>query len=62
LALAGLYQSVDLVCQIAWRGQPQATPLKASLGSLFMLEADSYEDVYGGVEACKQDCGCCARS
>ncbi|MGH8502101.1 MAG: high frequency lysogenization protein HflD [Gammaproteobacteria bacterium] len=50
IALAGLYQSVDLVCQIAWRGRAEAKPFEASIGSLFKLDADSYADVYGAPE------------
>jgi high frequency lysogenization protein len=49
LALAGLYQSVELVRQIAWRGMADAAALKASLASIFKFDADSYEDVYGGI-------------
>jgi high frequency lysogenization protein len=48
IALAGLYQSVDLVTQIAWRGQAEWMPFEASLGSLFKLDAETFEDVYGG--------------
>jgi high frequency lysogenization protein len=47
-ALAGLYQSVDLVSQIAWYGWPDLTPSKASLASIFEVDANSYETVYGG--------------
>jgi len=50
IALAGLYQSVDLVRQIAWGGRAEAKPFEASIGSLFKLDADSYADVYGAPE------------
>jgi high frequency lysogenization protein len=48
IGLAGLYQSVDLVTQVAWRGQADAAPLKASLASILKRDAVSYEDVIGG--------------
>ncbi len=48
VALAGLYQSADLVSQIAWRGQADPIPFRASLASLFKLDAETFEDVYGG--------------
>lgn len=47
IALAGLYQSVDLVRQIAWHGHAEPRAFDASVGSLFKLDADSYADVYG---------------
>jgi high frequency lysogenization protein len=48
VALAGLYQSVSLVSDIAWDGQVAPMPFKASLASLFKIDADTFEDVYGG--------------
>jgi high frequency lysogenization protein len=48
IALAGVYQSVELVCQIAWRGQADHAALKASLASVFKLDAQTYEAVYNG--------------
>ena len=48
IALAGVYQSVELVCQIAWRGQVDHAALKASLASVFKLDAQTYEAVYNG--------------
>ena len=48
IALAGLYQSVDLVSQIAWRGVADRASFTASLASIFKLDAGSYADVFGG--------------
>ncbi len=48
IALAGLYQSVDLVSQIAWRGVADIAPFSASLASIFKMDTDSYADVFGG--------------
>lgn len=53
IALAGLYQSVDLVSQIAWRGSAEPQPFAVSLASIFKLEADSYKDVFGGATGVK---------
>ncbi len=50
IALAGLYQSVDLVSQIAWRGIADRASLSVSLASVFALDADSYADVFGGTQ------------
>lgn len=48
IALAGLYQSVDLVSQIARRGIADSASVSASLTSIFKLDAESYADVFGG--------------
>jgi high frequency lysogenization protein len=53
IALAGLYQSVDLVSQIAWRGVAEPAPFEVSLASLFKVDADSYADVFGGAPGLK---------
>jgi high frequency lysogenization protein len=49
LALAGLLQAVRLVQQMANNGQAETRPLAACIGSLFRFDADSTEEVYGGV-------------
>lgn len=49
IGLAGAYQAAALVWTIAWGGRYEAAPLSASLGSLFQLEADSPEAVFGGL-------------
>lgn len=51
LALAGLLQSVKLVQQMANTGQAETQPLAAVVDSLFRFDADSTEEVYGGVQA-----------
>jgi high frequency lysogenization protein len=48
LALAGLAQAVELVVRIANHGEADADTLKASLDSLFRLDADSTEAVFAG--------------
>jgi high frequency lysogenization protein len=48
LALAGLAQAVELVVRIANHGDADADTLKASLDSLFRLDAESTEAVYAG--------------
>ncbi len=49
LAAAGLFQSVHLVQQVARHGVANAVFLEASLESVFSVDADSPEAVYGGV-------------
>ena len=48
IALAGLYQCVELVIELAWHGHAKSDPFDVCLKSLFKLDADSYDDVYGG--------------
>jgi high frequency lysogenization protein len=47
IALAGIFQAASLVEGIARRGNVPAEPLKASIYSLFQVEAPSVEAVYG---------------
>lgn len=47
LALAGIMQAGELVRQAAWHGTWSGFAATASLNSLFQLEADSVEGVYG---------------
>ncbi len=49
LALAGIFQSVDLVKQIARQGRAAETPMRTSIESLLKLDAESSAAVYGGV-------------
>ena len=49
LAFAGLAQACKLVRQIADTGQAETEPLTVCLDSLFRFDAESTEDVYGGV-------------
>jgi high frequency lysogenization protein len=49
LALAGIFQATELVRQAANHGTWSGYAASASLNSLFQLEADSAEQIYGGV-------------
>lgn len=48
LALAGLLQSVDAVVAIASNGRCDQRLVETALGSVFRIDADSAEAVYGG--------------
>lgn len=48
IALAGVFQSAILVKQLAWNGKITEKQLETSINSLFKINADSVEDVYGG--------------
>ncbi len=48
LALAGVFQALSLVRDIARRGDCDNEPMEASLASVFKLEADSATAVFGG--------------
>jgi len=47
LALAGVMQATELVRQAAWHGTWSGYAASASLDSLFRLEADTVETIYG---------------
>jgi len=47
LALAGIMQAGELVRQAAWHGTWSGFAASASLNSLFKLESDSVEAIYG---------------
>lgn len=47
LALAGVLQATELVRQAAWHGTWSGYAATASLDSLFQLEADTVDSVYG---------------
>jgi high frequency lysogenization protein len=49
LALAGVFQAASLVKQIATTGMANSAVVESSLETLFKFDADSVEDVYGGV-------------
>jgi high frequency lysogenization protein len=49
IALAGLFQALALVRAIAQRGGCDAQIARASLASIFRIDADSPADVYAGV-------------
>jgi high frequency lysogenization protein len=48
LALAGIFQAAALVHETARSGQPAAAPFAHTIGSLFQLNPESTEAVYGG--------------
>lgn len=48
LALAGVFQALALVRNIARTGDCEVEPLEASLASIFKLEAATTADVFGG--------------
>jgi high frequency lysogenization protein len=48
LALAGVFQSLSLVRELAHHGDCDAEAMEASLASIFKLESDSAADVFGG--------------
>lgn len=50
IALAALFQCVELVRQIAWQGQAAPEPLKVCIDSLFCMDAQDIDAVYGGVQ------------
>jgi high frequency lysogenization protein len=47
MALAGVLQATELVRQAAWHGTWSGYAASASLASLFRLEADSIDSIYG---------------
>lgn len=49
IALAGLYQCVDLVTNIAWNGRLDETPFQTCIYSLFSENPETHEAVYGGL-------------
>lgn len=53
LALAGMFQSAELVRQIARQGLLDNAPFETSIKSLLQIDADSVEDVYGGLSGIK---------
>ncbi|MFK5970352.1 MAG: high frequency lysogenization protein HflD [Candidatus Marithrix sp.] len=49
LALAGMFQSAELVQKISQKGLFDQNPFEASVNSLIKLDADSVVDVYDGI-------------
>jgi high frequency lysogenization protein len=49
IALAGVFQAASLVKQIATTGMANSAVIESSLETLFKFDADSVEEVYGGV-------------
>ena len=50
MALAGLFQAVTLVQQVAREGSADAEPFESSIGSLFRIDAENTDAVYGSSE------------
>ena len=48
MALAGLFQAVSLVQQVARDGTAEPAPFASSIESVFQIDADSTDQVYGG--------------
>jgi high frequency lysogenization protein len=48
LALAGLFQAVNLVQQVARQGRADTEPFESSIASVFRIDAESTEEIYGG--------------
>jgi len=53
LALAGVFQAVNLVKQVARQGLVDQQPFEVSINSVLKLDADSTEAVYGGAAGVK---------
>jgi len=53
LALAGMFQSAELVRQVSRQGLFDQTPFEASIFSLLTIDAESVEEVYGGIDGIK---------
>ncbi|MCW8945288.1 MAG: high frequency lysogenization protein HflD [Sedimenticola sp.] len=49
IALAGVFQAAHLAAKIAEQGATESESMEASIQSLFKINADSAEDVYGGL-------------
>ena len=49
IALAGLFQATDLVNHIAQEGQANADDFETCIASLLKVDANSSEDIYGGI-------------
>ncbi len=50
LALAGLLQAIELVRRVAHRGRDIDAEMVASIHSIFALDSDSVEEVFGGAQ------------
>jgi len=50
VALAGLYQSLALVQNIAWEGDTHHSSMVPTIGSILQINPDKFIDVYGSVD------------
>jgi high frequency lysogenization protein len=57
LALSALFLCIDGVIQLAHKGQCPSEQLSTCIGSLVHSEADSIEEIYGGLENLKKGLG-----
>ena len=48
LALAGLFQAIQAVNDLAWKGQRNLTQIDTALNSLLQIDAPDVESIYGG--------------
>jgi high frequency lysogenization protein len=53
IALAGIAQATALVQQLATTGKADQDAMRASIGSILKIDADSVEDVFGGLSGVK---------
>ncbi|ALG68781.1 high frequency lysogenization protein HflD [Beggiatoa leptomitoformis] len=53
LALAGIFQSAELVRQVARKGIVEHSAFDSSIKSVLKIDASSTEDVYGGLQGVK---------
>jgi len=53
ISLAGLYQSLALVQQIAWQGDRLPSGIAASLESILKIDADDFIQPYGSIQNLK---------
>ncbi|HDP88434.1 MAG TPA: lysogenization regulator HflD [Thioalkalivibrio sp.] len=47
IAMAALFQCAELVRQVAWEGSAEPAPFETCIKSLFTLDADTVEAIYG---------------
>ncbi len=50
IALAGVFQAADMAAKIAEQGIVNTRSMEASIHSLFKIDAESVEQVYGGLQ------------
>lgn len=50
IALAGVFQAAHMAASIAEQGMTDSSALEASIHSLFKIDAESVEGVYGGLQ------------
>ena len=53
LALAGLFQAAGLVQEVACKSTADQSAFNTSIHSIFKINADSVEEIYGGISGLK---------